>query len=265
MRETYHGFYLADSEAEVLLPKGQCAPEMRIGDMVRLFVYTDSEDRPIATIKKPIATVGEFAKLRVVSVTGAGAFLDWGLDKDLFCALGEQQAPMREGGEYLVRVYLDEVSQRVTCTSKFSRFLRPDGEGLELGQRVKIIVAGKTPDLISVIVDGSIRGSLFPDEWHEKLQIGDVRDAYVKAVREVDGKVAVSLRPQGYKAVLSEADRLLEKVKASGGSLAVSDKSTPEEIHKLFGLSKGAFKRLIGALYRDGRIVIDPDRIRLVK
>ena len=127
------------------------------------------------------------------------------------------------------------------------------------------MVANKTPDLINVIVNGSIRGSLFPDEWHEKLEVGDMRDGYIKAIREQDGKVAVSLRPQGYKAVLSEADRLLDKVKANGGSLAVSDKSSPEEIHKMFGLSKGAFKRLIGSLYREGRIVIDPDRIRLVK
>jgi predicted RNA-binding protein (virulence factor B family) len=264
-RETQHGIYLADSnKVEVLLPRGQC-PDIRVGDTLRVFVLTDSEDRPIATTKTPKATVGEFAYLQVVSATDSGAFLDWGLDKDLFCPHREQQIPMREGSRYLVRIYFDEVSSRVVCTSKLSRFLQPDGEGLKPGQPVKIMIASKSPDLVSVIIDGKLKGSLFPDEWQDGLAIGEVRDGFVKSVRAEDKKVAVSLRPQGFRAILGERDRLLDALRSNGGSLAVSDKSPPEEIQRLFGLSKGAFKRLIGALYKEGVIVIEPDGIRLAK
>ena len=155
-RETQHGIYLADAAGEeVLLPRGQCPPRSEIAETMRVFVLTDSEDRPVATTKKPLATAGEFVKLRVVSVTPAGAFLDWGLDKDLFCPPMEQRVPMREGGQYLVRVYVDEVSNRVTCTTKLSRFLQSDGIGLAPGQPVKIIVAGRFPDMMTVIsMDG---------------------------------------------------------------------------------------------------------------
>src|ERR1019366_7128677 len=117
-RETQHGIYLADPAGEeVLLPRGQCPPRSEISDTLNVFVYTDSEDRPVATTKKPLATAGEFVKLRVISVASAGAFLDWGLDKDLFCPPMEQRVPMREGGQYLVRVYVDEVSNRVVCST----------------------------------------------------------------------------------------------------------------------------------------------------
>ncbi len=242
-RETDHGLYLADAEDEVLLPRGQVPRGTGIGDTLRVFVYTDSEDRPVATTKKPYAAVGEFARLRVVSVTEAGAFLDWGLDKDLFCPLREQQPRMREGYEYLVRIYLDEASRRVVCTGKLARFLRSNGEGLRPGQPVKIMVMDRNPELISVIVDNYIKGSLFPDEWHERLEVGDVRDAFVKSVRPEDHKVAVSLRPQGYQAVMGERERLLGALRAAGGTLLVSDKSSPDEIQRRFGLSKGAFKK----------------------
>ena len=258
-RETQHGLYLSDGEDEVLLPRGQCPQRGQFGDTLRVFVYTDSEDRPVATIKKPYATVGQFAKLRVVSATSSGAFLDWGIDKDLFCPLREQHPELREGNAYLVRIYLDDVS----CTTKLSKYLRSNGEGLSVGQPIKIMVAGRAAEMISVIVNDAIRGSLFPDEWHERLEIGDVRDAYVKSIRAEDGKVAVSLRPQGYQAVLGERDRLLKALKDSGGSLPVSDKSSPEQIHAMFGLSKGAFKKLIGTLYREGLLVIEPESIRL--
>jgi len=263
VRESQPGLYLSDGKAEVLLPRLQCPPDIQIGDTLRVFVLTDSEDRPIATTKRPYATVGKFAKLRVVTVTDVGAFLDWGLDKDLFCPPREQQKPMREGEEYVVRVYLDEASQRVACTSKIGKYLQPDGEGLQPGQAVKIMIAEFTAEAATVIIDGHIRGSLFRDEWHERLHIGDVYDAYVKTIRPQDRKVAVSLRPIGYQAVLGERDRLLKSLELNGGTLNVSDKSSPEEIHRRFGLSKGAFKKLLGALYKEGLIEIEPYAIRL--
>jgi uncharacterized protein len=262
-RETANGFYLADDNDEVLLPRGQCPPGLRINDRLTVFVYTDSEDRPVATTKKPCATVGEFAKLRVVSVTEAGAFLDWGIDKDLFCPIKEQQGRMREGGQYLVRLYLDELSQRAACTMRINRYLRPTGEGLKQGQPVKIMIAAIYPDLASVIIDDHFKGSLFPDEMHEQLQVGDVRPGFIKSIRLEDSKVAVSLRPQGYRAILDEREGLIKALREGGGSLPVSDKSSPEEIQQRFGMSKGAFKKLIGTLYREGRIELDSGEIRL--
>ncbi len=262
-REMPQGLYLTDGIEEVLLPRGMCPSREEARSSIRVFVHTDSEDRPVATTKMPKATIGQFARLRVVSTTAAGAFLDWGLDKDLFCPLREQHPVMIEGHTYLVRVYLDEVSRRVTCTTRLAKFIRSDGSGLAAGQKVKIIVAGKAAEMISVIINDSIRGSIFPDEWHQPLGIGDIRDAYVKSVRQEDGKVAISMRPQGYQAVLGEREKLIYALNQNGGSLPFSDKSSPEEIQEAFGLSKGAFKKLIGALYREGVLLIEPDLIKL--
>ncbi|HWD39320.1 MAG TPA: S1-like domain-containing RNA-binding protein [Fimbriimonas sp.] len=261
-RETQHGLYLGDEDGEVLLPRGQCPVDARIGDALEVFVYTDSEDRPVATTKRPYATVGECARLRVVSVTNVGAFLDWGLDKDLFCPNREQAGRMRVGEEYVVCVYLDQVSKRVACSNRLNRHLSLDGSELRVGDKVEIMVSEQLWDSTIVIIDGWLKASMFPDEWHEDLEPGDVRPAYVKQVRE-DGRVAVSLRPQGYEAVLGERERILEALKREGGVLPVSDKSSPEEIQRRFGLSKGAFKKLIGTMYREGEITIGSDSIRL--
>lgn len=261
--ESPYGLYVGDADAEVLLPNNQCLDTMHIGDVLRLFVYTDSEDRPIATRKMPRAVAGEFAALRCVAVNDAGAFLDWGIDKDLFCPPKEQATPMEIGRDYVVRVYLDEVSGRVAATSRIKRFLQVEGFGLRVGQPIQILVAEIGGEGMTVIINGFIRGTLFRDEWHERLQVGDERDAFVKAIRKEDGRVAVSLRPQGYAAVMGERDRLLADLKAAGGKLPVSDRSSPEEIQKRFGLSKGAFKKLIGSLYKEGLIDIEANHIRL--
>lgn len=262
-RESPHGLYLADDDGEVLLPNNQCPDDARQGDIISAFVYTDSEDRPIATMKRPYAVVGEFAMLEVVSAIYGGAFLDWGLDKDLFCPASEQIRPMKVGEVHLVKVILDKVSDRVIASGKVQRNLKAKGDNLMPGQKVRIIVAERTPDVIKVIINNEIRGTIFPDEWHDRLQVGDVKDAYVKTVRPEDGKVAVSLRPQGYVAVLGERETVLSALKANGGSLEMSDKSSPEEIYRRFGLSKGAFKKLIGTLYKEGKIVIESNSIRL--
>lgn len=261
--ESEHGLYLGDGETKVLLPQGQCPDDLLMNDYIEVFLYTDSEDRPVATLKKPIAKVGEFAVLRCVSVTGAGAFLNWGLDKDLFCPVKEQNYHMMAGEDYLVRIYLDVVSNRVACSSKINRFLKANGEELEPGEKVKIMVADFHQDWITVIINNEIKGSIFPDEWHEKLKLGEVRDAYVKRIRPDDRRVAISLRPQGYQAVLGERDRIMQALIDNEGVLPVSDKSSPEEIHRRFGLSKGAFKKLIGSLFREGLIDIGAREIRL--
>jgi len=264
-RETRHGIYLVDDEGlEVLLPRGQCPPREEIEPKLRVFVYTDSEDRPVATRKEPAAAVGEFAVMRAISVTSSGAFLDWGLDKDLFCPVREQWSPMREGRSYLVRVYLDPVSRRVACSSKLSKFLQRDGHALKTGQAVKLLIAELLPDMRKVVIDDRFQGSLFRDEWTGEMKVGEIRRGYVKSVRP-DGKVAVSLRPQGFEAVLGERERVLAALREAGGTLAVSDKSPPERIQAMFGLSKGAFKKLLGVLYKEGKVQIEAERIRLTE
>lgn len=263
LRDSMYGLYLGDEEGEVLLPNNQCLDTMHIDDIIRVFVYTDSEDRPIATRKKPIAVVGEFAKLKCVTVNSSGAFLEWGLDKDLFCPPKEQSVPMEIGKDYVVRVYLDEVSGRPVASSRLRRFTQIEGWGLRVGQPIRMLITELGHDAMTVIVNDFIRGSLFKDEWVERLQVGDVRDGFVKAVRKEDGRVAVSLRPQGYAAVLGEKDRLIAELRSSGGRLPFSDQSTPEEIQRKFGLSKGAFKKLIGTLYKEGVIELEAGYIRL--
>lgn len=263
VRDSMHGWFLTDGTDEVLLPNKECNESMREGAKLKVFVLTDSEDRPIATLRKPLAMVGEFAKLRVVSVTRNGAFLDWGLDKDLFCPPKEQAEPMVEGRDYVVRVYLDEVSNRPVCSTRLNRFLSQEGWGIRAGQAVQFMVAGRTPEFLSVIIDGKFRGSLFKDEWVEELGLGDVRSGFIKAVRREDGRIAVSLRPQGYDAVMDSGQQLLAKLRAAGGTLPLSDRSSPEDIQRLVGLSKGAFKKLIGGLWKEGLIELEKDRIKL--
>lgn len=262
-RQTDNGLYLTDGEEEVLLPNKQIPPKAQIGDSVHVFLYTDSEDRPIATFTPPKAIAGEFAMLRVVSVTPAGSFFDWGLEKDLFCPRKEEQPGMKEGKDYLVRVYLDPTSNRVACSTRVSRFLQKEGWDLHLGQKVPIIVSEVTPDWIGVIVDGRVKGAIFPDERVERLKVGDVREAYVKRVRGEDGRVAISLRPQGFGAVLGERTKLINALRAAGGEMQVHDKSSPEEIQHRFGLSKGAFKKLVGVLYKEGVIELKAGSIKL--
>lgn len=261
--ESDHGLYLGDGHTKVLLPNNQCPDDLLMNDYIEVFVYTDSEDRPVATLEKPYAVVGEFACLRCIGVSRHGAFLNWGLAKDIFCPLREQEYPMLEGEDYVVYVYLDQVSNRVVCSTKLRKFWTRDGSDFQVGQKVRILVADFTQDFITVIVDNKVKGSIFPDEWHETLTFGEVRDAYVKKLRPGDNQLALSLRPQGYEAVLGERDRILRALKENGGSLPVSDKSSPDEIQKRFGLSKGAFKKLIGNLYREGVIELDADQIRL--
>lgn len=262
-RQTENGLYLTDGEGEVLLPNKQIPPKAHIGDSLRVFLYTDSEDRPIATFLPPKAVVGEFAMLKVVSMTPVGCYFDWGLEKDLFCPRKEEQSGMMEGREYLVRVYLDPKSNRVACSTRVSRFLKKEGWDLHLGQKVQIIVSEVAPEWVGVIVEGQVKGAIFADERIEKLRVGDVREAFVKRVRGEDGRVAISLRPQGFGAVLGERAKFIQALRDAGGELPVHDKSSPEEIQHRFGLSKGAFKKLIGSLYKEGVIELKTASIKL--
>jgi uncharacterized protein len=270
-RESPHGLYLTDGTSnpetgwlnEVLLPEGQCPDDALLGHSLKVFVYTDSEDRPVATREKPTAVVGEFAYLTCVGVSHSGAFFDWGLQKDLFCPFREHVGEVQEGSSYIVRVYVDEKTSRVACSMRLNRFLSSDTSSLTTGDKVRVLIIQRTPDLVIAIINQQFRGAFFPDEWFAEFKVGSKGTAYIKRIRPDDGRVALSLRPQGYEAVLSEKDKILSALSDAGGMLRISDKSSPELILEMFGLSKSSFKKVLGNLYREGEILIFEDRIEL--
>jgi len=261
-RRTDFGVYVGDGKDDVLLPRKYVPNSAEIGDELTVFVTTDSEDRPVATTQRPKAVVGEFAVLRVKAATPIGAFMDWGLDKDLLVPFAEQQRPLQDGDRAVVRVLLDEKTQRVFATTRISRYLKGDASQLREGQTVEILVSEFSPEGVRVAVDRQYLGMIFPDEVYGTLNVGDTWQGFVKRIRE-DGGIAISLSPQGYRGALEAGPRIMERLKKAGGFLPFSDRSTPEEIRAEFGLSKGTYKKAIGALYRTGTIQIEHHGIRI--
>jgi predicted RNA-binding protein (virulence factor B family) len=262
VRKVDFGVYLSDGEDDVLLPLRQVPPRAGQGDFLDVFVYTDSEDRPIATMLQPSAVDGEFALMRVVGITAHGAFVDWGLEKDLLVPHSEQRYPVKEERSYVVRVLLDKLSNRVIGSTKLSKFLNQDTSLLRDGQRVEALFIQHTDDATMAIIDDKYPGAIFPDEIFEKLKIGERRPAYVKKIRE-DGRVSLSLSPQGYQAISAEAPNLIKLLKKNGGFLPYSDSTPPETIRAVFGMSKGSFKKLIGGLMKEGKLEVSYHGIRL--
>jgi predicted RNA-binding protein (virulence factor B family) len=263
LREAPMGLILDDGENGLLLPKREVPRKAKIGDTLKVFVYNDSEDRPIATTLHPAATVGEFAAMRCVSSASFGAFMDWGLPKDILVPHSEQKERMFEGEVYIVRVLLDEVSNRVIGTTRLFKYLKKGAGDLQEGQPVSLLVTAVDRGGVRAIIDGTYEGMLFPDEVHDRMKIGDRKRGYIKKIRE-DGKVALSLQPQGYRAAMETAPLILKKLEEAGGFLPFGDTTPPEDIRRVFGLSKGSFKKAIGSLYREGLIRIEPNGIRMV-
>ncbi len=263
VRKVDFGVYLSDGETDVLLPLRQVPERAGQGEVLRVFVYTDSEDRPIATTYTPKAVAGEFGFLEAKSVGSFGAFVDWGLDKDLLVPFSEQRYPLMEGRSYVVRVLVDKLTNRVIGSTKLSKYLTEDTSLLSEGQEVDAFFFQHTDDGTMAIVNGKYRAALFPDEIFERLRVGERRRAYIKKIRE-DGKLSLSLSPQGYEAIASKAPSIIDLLKRNGGFLPYSDSTSPETIRAVFGMSKGSFKKLIGGLLRDGKIEISYHGIRLI-
>jgi predicted RNA-binding protein (virulence factor B family) len=262
-REVDFGYYLeAEDRTEVLLPRKYFPEGAAIGDMLCVFVYTDSQDRPIATNLTPKAIVGEFACLQVKDVNQYGAFLDWGLEKDLFVPFKLQSPRMEVGKSYVVRLSLDEVSNRVIASSRLGRFFEHDTSALEVGQKVELMIYEKTDLGIKAIVDHQYSGVLYWNEIFEELEIGELREGYIKKVRD-DSLVDVSLNKQGYEVVEDLRPVILSKLKEAGGFLPYHSKSDAAQIQQVFKMSKKVFKKIIGGLYKDGTIAIADDGIRL--
>ncbi len=260
------GAYLSSADGndskEVLLPKRYLEPSMKPGDKVRVFVYTDSEDRPVATTESPYATVGEFAFLQTVQVNRVGAFLDWGLQKNLLVPFKEQKVKMFPGGIYLVYIYLDQTTGRVVASAKIEKFLGNVLPDYSKGQKVEALVIGHTEIGYQVIVDNLHRGMIYSSELYHPLDIGQQVEAYVKHIREADGKIDLTLTAPGTLGRIEKvADSILKQL--TDGSLTVSDESTPEEIKEAFHCSKKDFKKAVGSLYRNHKIVIHDSKIEL--
>lgn len=259
------GAYLTDDEgAEILLPARYVSDDLAVGDEIDVFVYKDSEDRPVATTDVPYVEVGQFAFLQVVAVNKVGAFLDWGLPKDLLVPFSEQKARMQQGGIYLVYVYLDNESGRIVASAKVEKYLGNLIPDYKPGQRVEALVWEHTPIGYKVIVDNLFQGMLYQNELYRPVEIEETVDAYVKMVRP-DGKIDLTLGDKAVNRVRELSDEIMERLKNSGGSLPYGDKSSPDDIKAEFKCSKRDFKQAIGRLYKEHRIVIDGDNIALAE
>ena len=261
-----HGLYLDGGKlGPILLPTRYVMPEMRPGTEVDVFIYNDSEDRLVATTEQPYAKAGEFAYLEVVGVNPkAGAFLDWGLSKDLLLPYREQgNIRFREGDGAIVAVYVDEYTNRVVASTRLHNHLPPEKPPYTPNDPVKVLIYGDSPLGYKAIVDKRYRGLLYHEENSDQLEPGDQFTGYVKKVHN-DGKIDLRRDPAGYSRVDAISERILDQLNAAGGQLPFNDKSSPEEIRTTFDTSKKAFKQALGQLYKARRILIEDNGIRLV-
>ncbi len=264
IKEVDFGVYLdGESEGEILMPIRYVPKDCKVGDYVDIFLYLDSEDRPVATTEKPYALVGEFAMLRVQSVNKIGTFLDWGIMKDLLCPFREQKVTMTEGRSYLVYIYVDEETRRIVASAKLNKFLNKTVPEYVIGQEVDLIIESETDLGYKAIVNNQHWGILYENEVFEQLEKGLSIKGYIKKIR-TDNKIDLSLQPLGYEKVDPIAQMIIDQLKKEGGFIAVSDKSEAEKVYSVFGISKKTFKQAIGALYKKRVITISPEGIRLI-
>ena len=264
-RLTSVGMFLSDVEGEeVLLPNQYLTDEMQIDDNIKVFVYLDSEDRPVATTETPKIIRNEFAFLEVTDVTEHGAFMDWGLIKDLFVPFREQSTPMQEGEWHVVFLYLDQKSSRLIASTKIDRFLENERLTVAEGDEVDLLIFSKSDLGYNAIVNQYHKGLIYGNEVFRDIKIGDSLKGYVKKIRE-ENKLDLSLQKTGYEVVEPTSQLILDELKNANGFLNLSDSSSPEDIYKKLQISKKVFKKAIGGLYRQGLITLGDDGIRLVQ
>ena len=259
-----HGLYVGDGTTEVLLPNKYVPDHYDFGDYIDVFIFKDSEDRLTATTITPYAQVGQFAFLEVRDLNSSGAFLDWGLEKDLFVPFKEQNDRMVKGRAYIVYLYIDSVTERIVATSKINKFTENHLDiDVNEGDSVEIIIYKYTDLGVKVIANNKYWGMLYQNEIFKNLRIGERMNAFVKKIRE-DGKLDLSLQTNGM-AIVSEIQTvILEKLVENDGFLPYNDDSSPEDIYKYFNVSKKVFKKTIGTLFKDKKIIIAESGIRLI-
>ncbi len=247
----------------VLLPQRYVTENMKLGDEVSVFIYTDSEDRIVATTEHPKIKLHEFAPLKVKSVTAVGAFLDWGLQKDLFVPYAEQAKRLEEGNINVVFLYLDSETQRLVGTTKIDNVVDNEEILVEEKQEVKLLIYKETPLGFKAIINDENVGLLYRTELTQSVSIGEYVNGYIKKIRE-DGKIDLSLNIQGVEVIEPSAKELLLKIQAEKGFVPFTDKSDPQEIRNYFKMSKKTFKKAVGFLYKERLIEIKPDGLYLV-
>ena len=264
VKEVDFGIYLDGGDlGEILMPKRYVPDGTQPEDMIDAFIYLDSEDRLVATTEKPLAMVDDFALLEVVAVTQVGAFLNWGLPKDLFVPFREQRKPMETGRKYLVYVYVDTDTKRIAASSKIENYLDNIPVDYDIDEEVDLIIVNETDLGYNAIIDNSHLGVIFRNEVFQPLQPGDRLKGFIKKIRN-DGKIDLCLQKSGYEKISSMADKIITELEKRNGFLPLTDKSSPEEIYKIFKISKKNFKSAIGGLYKKRMISLEEKGIRLL-
>ena len=264
LRETENGFYLVNQDDdEVLLPNKYCSKEFEMGDKIEVFVYLDHEERPVAVTDEPKITLDHFAFLKVSATNQFGAFMDWGMSKELLVPFREQRLKMEKDRWYLIYLDLDEKTDRLFGSNRLDNYLSNDELSVKLYEEVQLLVMRKTELGYAVIVNELHKGLVFDNEIHRELNIGDGLKGYVKKIRD-DNKLDISLQPIGFSwARDKNVQIILDALQKGEGFIPLTDKSPPEEINAKLGLSKKAFKKAVGGLYRRKAISLEKDGIRL--
>ncbi|UYQ95989.1 S1-like domain-containing RNA-binding protein [Chitinophaga horti] len=263
-KETDFGVYMAAGDEEILLPKRFVPRGTRVGDELEVFLYHDSENRLIATTQKAKGKVGDIVLLKAVSVTGQGAFLDWGLMKDIFVPLSQQHARMVAGQEYLVMIYLDQMTGRVAATEKIDQYLSNEELTVNELDPVELLIYRRNDLGYQVVINGKHSGILHANEVFRPLDIGDKLPGFIKSIKD-ENKIDVVLGKRGYERVEDEAGRILRLLQENDGYLPYHDKSDPEEIYSFFGMSKKTFKMTTGNLYKQKKIIFTQTGIKLLE
>ncbi len=270
LRDTKVGLFLGNETEDpegihdILLPNKYVPNQFEIGDELTVFVYLDHEERPVATTLEPYILFNEFALLRVNYVNQVGAFMDWGMEKDILVPFKEQARPMEKGKRYLVYLYMDEKTNRLVASSKTNQFLNNENLTVENGEEVDLIVSHITEIGINVIINERHKGLVYKDEvYDDAIRTGDRMRGYIKTIRP-DNKIDVSLHKLGYQNIEPNAQKILDELKASRGFLRLNDNSHPEDIKTVLKMSKKTFKKAIGSLYKDRKIEMKDDGIYLI-
>lgn len=263
VKEVDFGMYLdGGDEGEILLPARYVPEDCNVGDMLNVFLYLDNEERLIATTLTPLVQVGEFAYLEVAWVNQFGAFLNWGLMKDLFVPFSEQKMKMQVGKKYIIHAHLDDESYRIVASAKVDRYLSKEKAEYQPGEEVNILIWQKTDLGFKAIIENKFGGLLYDSEIFQPLQTGVMLKAYVKQVRE-DGKIDLILQKPGFEKVDDFSKTLLEYIREHDGHTSLNDKSPADDIYETFGISNKTFKKAVGDLYKKHLIVLQEDGIRL--
>lgn len=264
VRQVDFGFYLdGENLGEILMPKRYILPEMNIGDTIQVMVFLDGEERYVATTDKPLAQVGDFAFLKVNKVETIGAFLDWGLTKELFVPFSEQKVKMEEGKSYVVYIYIDQLTDRIAGTMKLEKHLNEDTQSYSINQEVELLIWTPTDIGYKAIINNRHLGVLYKNELFRQIKTGQKLTGYIKKIRE-DGKIDLTLEKMGYVKIDQIAQKIMDILSNAGGFLPYNDKTDPEVIYRIFGISKKVFKQSIGNLFKQRLIEISTEGIKKI-